>query len=714
MNEASTFNYWDKEEFPTLVHVLRWRATHEPDARAFIFLRNGSREDGDFTYKTLDEEAKKIAQALRIHYRSGDRAVLVFPSGLEFIAAFFGCLYAKIIPVPVPPPDPVRLKRTLPRLRAIVDNAQPSVILSTSKIFLDVQDISDPLCALGEVTWRLIDTLDAEKGSDGREEREDIVLPDDVAFLQYTSGSTNEPKGVMVSHANLMHQFECQTEAGSFSKESLTLTWMPHFHDYGLINGLLHPIYVGCPAFIMSPLVFLKRPIRWLEVISRLKITHTGGPNFAYEACVRNSTPEQRAWLDLSNWVVASCGAEPIRPETIDQFCDIFRSNGFFREALTPCYGLAEATLLVSSKAYGKSPSLCVLDQEALEHGLVDERPSLQEGSKPVVGCGLPVNSMEVRIVHPEERVPCAPNTIGEVWIGGPSVTKGYWNREEESRETFQTFLKNSGEGPYLRTGDLGFLRNGEVYITGRLKDLIIIHGTNHYPQDIELTVEACSPALRVNSGAAFSVTQNGEERLVIAQELERREHAGSLEEVAGTIREAVADQHNLQAHSILFLRAGSIPKTTSGKIRREACKQAYLSGTLHIVESRVVGEVGGELIKARHEGLPRVVPTHPAFRELEALINGEVSRLLKVTDGQFIRKEPLRSLGFDSLMAVELKNRLETHLQIPIALKDILLGPTIGELANQLLVEHPGLSVANIPAFMTPQLEEKWEEGEI
>lgn len=711
MNKVPENLSWSGLNLPTLVHLLRWRAVHEPNRNAFVFLRNGTREEGQLTYGMLDQKARCIAHFLMKQYHPGERALLVFPAGLEFISAFFGCLYANIIPVPTPSPDPVRLKRTLPRLRAIAKNAQPSVILSTSKIFLDIQDMSDPIIDLGDVAWSLTDTLEFEEGDiwEGAE-----ITQDSIALLQYTSGSTNEPKGVMVSHANLMHQFESQTKAGAFSPNSVSLTWMPHFHDYGLVSGLLHPVYVGCPAYVMSTLVFLKRPIRWLEAISRLQVTHTGGPNFAYESCIRNSTPEQRAWLNLQAWDVASCGAEPIRTDTMERFCDLFLPAGFRREAFVPCYGLAESTLLVSSKGHGEVPSVCFLDQDALERGCVVESHSSQKRTKPMLGSGSPIEGMDLVIVHPEERVPCVPDQIGEVWIAGPSISKGYWNRDEESKETFQAFLQDSGKGPFLRTGDLGFVRNGQLYITGRLKDLIIIHGTNHYPQDIELTVEGCNPALRVGAGVAFSFIQDGDERLVITQELERRERAGNLNELASTIREAVADRHNLQAFAILFLRAGSIPKTTSGKVRREACKQAYLAGELHVLDSNVVGAGNSDQTPPADKAVLGTMHSHPTFRELEALINGEVSRLLRVADGQFVRKEPLRSLGFDSLMAVELKNRLETHLRISISLKDILLGPTIGELTNQLLLEHPGLSVANISAFMTPRLEEKWEEGEI
>ena len=702
---------WYGENLPTLVDILRWRARHEPNQRAFIFLRNGTHEEGQLTYNQLDQKASEIAAFLSRHYRPGARALLVYPPGLEFISAFFGCLYAAIIPVPTPPPDPVRLKRTLPRLQAIAQNAQPSVILSTSKIFLDVQNFSDSIHDFDDIEWHFTDRLDVEheKSWEGVEPSKDSI-----AFLQYTSGSTSDPKGVIVSHANLMHQFECQTEVGAFLQNSVTLTWMPHFHDYGLVSGLLHPIYVGCPAYLMSSLVFLKRPIRWLEAISRLKVTHTGGPNFAYESCIRNSTAEQRAWLDLQEWQIASCGAEPIRADTLERFCELFSPVGFRREAFVPCYGLAESTLLVASKSTGEVPTITSLDQDKLEQGVVVECPSAQERKKTIVGCGRLIENMELHIVHPEEMVPCESNRIGEVWISGSSISKGYWNKDEESGKTFQAFLKNSGKGPFLRTGDLGFVQNGQLFITGRLKDLIIIHGTNHYPQDIELTVEGCNSALRARSGVAFSFVKEGEERLVIAQELERRERTDNLSRLAATIREAVADKHNLQAFAILFLRAGSVPKTTSGKVRREACRQAYLSGELNIIESNVIGESNLSHPAMTEKVSMSTMQSHPAFRELEALINGEVSRLLRIADGQFIRKEPLRSLGFDSLMAVELKHRLEKDLRVSIALKDILLGPTIGELASQILLDHPQLSVAKIPVFMTPRLEEKWEEGEI
>jgi acyl-CoA synthetase (AMP-forming)/AMP-acid ligase II len=398
-------------------------------------------------------------------------------------------------------------------------------------------------------------------------------------MLQYTSGSTGKPKGVMLSHANLMHNSRLMRAAFQYGSESRCVSWLPVYHDMGLIGGLLQPLYGGYPCVLMPPASFLQRPLRWLEAITRTRATISGGPNFAYELCLRRTGEAERSCLDLSSWQVAFNGAEPLRAETLKRFADFFHPSGFKRTAWFPCYGLAEATLMVTGGPSGRGPIVKRVEAKALEHGRAveaEERltPEQESNVRPLVSSGRVAGpQQQLRIVNPETMSECADGEVGEVWTAGPSVAAGYWNRADETEETFGARLGAGGEGylgPYLRTGDLGFIADGELFITGRAKDLIIIRGANHYPQDIEWTVAASHPALRASGTAAFALESQGEERLVVVQEMEPRSRA-ELREVFESIRQAVAEEHEVDIYAIALVKAGSVPKTTSGKVQRGA-----------------------------------------------------------------------------------------------------------------------------------------------
>jgi len=425
------------------------------------------------------------------------------------------------------------------------------------------------------------------------------VTSHSLALIQYTSGSTAEPKGVMISHGNLLHNSAYINRVFALIPDSVTVTWLPAFHDMGLTNGIIQPVYKGRPCFLMPPVSFLMRPIRWLQAISRYKATISGGPNFAYELCARRVTPEQRSTLDLSRWDVAYNGAEPVRADTMKQFTATFASCGFRPSAFHPCYGLAEATLLVSGGSL-RDEMFRGIHVAALEQNRVVEASEQHQNVRTLVSSGHAMFDTKIVIVHPELLTTCAPHEVGEIWVSGPSVTQGYWNRPEETERTCRAYRKDTGEGPYLRTGDLGFIKDGELFVTGRLKDLIIISGRKLYPHDIELTVERSHPALRPACCAAFSVDGSSEEQLVIAAEIEPRYQPAApnapdgearshpkgrlpldVEAVVRAIRRAVAEEHDVRVHTVVLLRAGRILKTTSGKVQRHACQAAFLKGTL-------------------------------------------------------------------------------------------------------------------------------------
>ncbi|MGF1481207.1 MAG: fatty acyl-AMP ligase [Cyanophyceae cyanobacterium] len=559
----------------SLVDVLRARAQSQPDQKTYVFLQQGE-EVGKLTYGELDEQARAIAAALLEAGATGKPVLLLYPSGLEFIAAFFGCLYAGAIATPAYPP---RRNQNLARLEAILGDAQAVVALTTPSLFTSIERWFPENSELAKLRWLTTAHLTPhEAGTWEAKPRKS-----EIAFLQYTSGSTGTPKGVMVSHRNLMHNLNLIEQYFAHSPSTQGVIWLPPYHDMGLIGGLLQPLYAGFPVTLMSSVDFLQKPLRWLQAISRLQATISGAPNFAYDYCVRKITAQQRASLDLSSWEVAFVGAEPVRAQTLENFATTFAPCGFRKEAFYPCYGMAEATLIVSGGEKTAPPVICSVERAALEQDQVVL--STAPESQALVGCGRSLTDQNLLIVDPDTLMPSPANQVGEIWVAGPSVAQGYWQRPDATQRDFQAHLA-TGAGPFLRTGDLGFLRNDELFITGRIKDVIIIRGQNHYPQDIELTVENSHPALRPNCGAAVAAAIKGTERLVIVQEVKRSYlRKLNVKDVVDSIRRAVNVQHDLKVYATVLVKTGSIPRTTSGKIQRYACLSGFLNGTLNVVE---------------------------------------------------------------------------------------------------------------------------------
>ena len=562
----------------TLVDILRYRATHQPNNCAFIFLQDGETQAVNLTYKELDRQARAIAFHLQSVNAVGSRVLLLYPPGLEFIAAFLGCLYAKVIAVPAYPP---RRNQKINRLQAIVKDAEATLCLTTASELDNIRNKFIQDSQLAGLECLATDSL----GKDGSDWQKPVIDKQTLAFLQYTSGSTGKPKGVMVSHDNLIHNSNYIQQAFELTKESVSVTWLPSFHDMGLVDGILQPLYTGFLGVVMSPTSFLGKPVRWLQAISDYKATHCGGPNFAYELCINKITSEQIQNIDLSSWCSAYNGAEPVRQETLMRFVEKFQICGFRESSFYPCYGMAETTLMVSGGSVNDKPTYCSIATDSLLKNRVAQVPEGSKGLKKIVGCGHEKLDTKIAIVNPETFASCVNNEVGEIWVSSDSVAQGYWNKPELTEKTFQAYLSNTNKGPFLRTGDLGFLKDGELFVTGRIKDVIIIRGRNHYPQDIELTVEKSHPALRVTCGAAFTVEVDGKERLVIAQEVERVYlRKLKVDEVVGAIRKAVSEQHQLQVDGVLLLKTGSIPKTSSGKIQRHACRKNWLDKQLNLV----------------------------------------------------------------------------------------------------------------------------------
>ncbi len=564
----------------SLVDLLCYRNQNQGNDIVFTFLPDGETEELHLSYQELDTQARAISARLQSLTESGQRALLLYQPGLEFISAFFGCLYAGVVAVPLYPP---RRNHHSDRLEAIVTDAQATVALTTTFVQQSITKQIQKKPALENLTWLTTDNLDLNQAKDWQPLS---INKDTLAFLQYTSGSTGKPKGVMISHGNLLHNLAMIHQCFNNQPDTKGVIWLPPYHDMGLIGGVLQPIYGHVPVILMPPAAFLQKPIRWLQTISRYQATASGGPNFAYDMCIKKVKPEQLETLDLSRWRVAFTGAEPIRAETLAKFADTFADCGFRPEAFYPCYGMAESTLFISGGLTTEKPIIHLVEAKALLQNRVVPTIEQDEKAQAIVSCGRSWLGQKIVIVNSESLTQCPEKEVGEIWVSGESIAQGYWG--EESQKTFQAYLADSQEGPFLRTGDLGFLDAGELFITGRIKDTIIIRGQNHYPQDIEITVQKSHESLRPDCGAAFSLEIKGSEKLIIVQEVERTYMRKiNVKEVTGDISQSVTAKHGLRAYAILLVKVGSIPKTTSGKIQRYACKNAFINGSLQLIEDR-------------------------------------------------------------------------------------------------------------------------------
>lgn len=557
----------------SLVALLARRAAERPDERPYVFISDRGAEEAVLTFRRLHECASALAARLTAAACPGDRAVLIFPPGLEFLVAFFGCLMAGIIAVPMMMP---RRNGARDASAAILADCTPAVAL-TSSAFALRGDLQARL-AQGNIQWIEVDLGPATVAPAAFPD----PAPDDIAFLQYTSGSTSEPKGVMVSHANLLANLEMIRIALGNTSQSTYVNWVPLYHDMGLILNALQAFYVGAPCVLMAPNAFMQRPLGWLRAISHYRAEVACSPNFGFDLCVSRYRADQMEGVDLSSLKVALNGAEPVHADTVARFTARFASHGFDPVAMYPAYGMAEATLLISGGTRGSGHVTRSLSRAALQAHRAAS-PASPEDAQNMVGCGRELAGERIAIVNPDDHTRLPAHHIGEIWVHGANVARAYWRNDEATRERLNATIAGE-EGPWLRTGDLGFLDgNGELFVTGRIKDLIIVRGINHYPQDIERTVQSLDGALRDNSGAAFSVpNETGEEMLVIVQEVERTaRHTIDIAEMEGRIREAVADGHELSARHIVLIRPGALPKTTSGKIQRNLARKLWLDGRL-------------------------------------------------------------------------------------------------------------------------------------
>ncbi len=675
-------------ESASLVDLLRDRAAEEPDAELFTFLPDGEGERSlTLTRGELDRCARALAVRLHDLGARGGRALLLYPPGLEFVTAFFGCLYGGIVAVPSHLP---RMNRPMMRLKSIVTDAAPSAVLTCSS---QKKDAARWTAGVPELQG--IDVICSDEWTDNRELADRWAHPGatagSLAFLQYTSGSTATPRGVMITHGNLLDNSACIRTAFGLSNEGRGVFWLPFFHDMGLIGGIIQTLYCGGASTLLSPVSFLQRPLRWLQVISRTRAIISGGPNFAYDLCVDKTTAEQRASLDLSCWRVAFNGAEPIRAETLARFAEAFAPAGFSPQAFLPCYGMAEATLLVSATPWNRDPVVLAADAGSLGRGeiaaAVDDRASTR-----LVSSGRAASGHVVAIVEPATLTPCPDNRVGEIWVSGPSIAHGYWNRPEQSRDIMGARLDCHGDRAFLRTGDLGFLRAGELFVTGRIKDMMIIRGKNVYPQDVEWAAESCHSALRASGAAAFSVEADGEERLVVVLEVERRLKGDFAEEVIAAVRREVALALDLEVFAIRLIKPTTLPRTSSGKVQRHACRNAFLDGSLETAAewTRQANAVAPASDSRSTASEPRYEsPGLPQSRDaITAWLSSKIAVSLGVRPTDVDIRAPFAVFGIGSLQAVRLAAELEEWLGRTLSPTLVYDHPTIDALAQFLASE--------------------------
>ncbi|MEW6732242.1 MAG: SDR family NAD(P)-dependent oxidoreductase [Acidobacteriota bacterium] len=681
------------KKFSTLAEILRWRALTQPSRVAYTFLADGEVDARHLTYAELDRQARAIAALLENQNARTARVLLLYPQGLEFIAALLGCFYSGTVAVPAYPPDPARLNRTLPRLQAIAADAQSILVLTTSQVLSVTKEIFSLYPDLEKMRWLATDNLPVTLAE---EWRDTLIDGEDLAFLQYTSGSTATPKGVMITHNHILHNAAYYCQGWQLNSDSVAVTWLPSFHDLGLMDGITAPLFLGYHSVLMSPLAFLQKPLRWLKAITNYRGTYSAGPNFAFDLCARKISSTDKQALDLSSWNAALIAAEPVRKETMTRFIEAFSQCRFDPLAFCPGYGLAEATLKVTATEPTAPVVYCTLYSDQLaQHSVVIAND--EQNTQTLVSSGNIENEFDVNIiiVDPESLTELPHNRVGEIWVSSPSLGQGYWRRPEETKKTFRAYLADSRKGPFLRTGDLGFVKDKELFITGRIKDLIIIDGRNHYPQDIELTVERSSPLIRPGCTAAFSIDINGQEELVIAAEVEPRRHQDKSSSqaqatfdwhtVINEIKQNIAEYHDLAVKAVLLLKAGTIPKTSSGKIQRHACRNGFNSQSLELVD----GQEWSQQLELEKPVRPTVVEQTTAnLAAIRGWLVNRLSEQAKLSPEKIDIRRPFHYYGLRSVEAVNLSGELAAWLGI--------------ELSPTLLYEHT--SIETLSSYLAGQ----------
>lgn len=650
------------EGYTSLVDLLEKKAENKPDFPLYTFIDRKIQENKSLTYRELAEQARKIASILFEVAKLGDRVLIIYPPGLDFVAAFFGCLYAGTIAVPSYSPT---TKDWAEKLQHIIKNSGADVVLTTKEFVQQIKKLKGQYGNYAAI--RFITVEDWMNATDTW--HSPALTENHLAFLQYTSGSTAKPKGVMISHGNLLHNLFVIKKATELTEEDISVSWLPHFHDMGLIGGILQPVFSTIPAKLMSPLTFLQRPAIWLETISHYRATATVAPNFAYDLCASEITEEEKSRLDLSSLQFVMSGAEPIRKATIERFIQRFASCGFSPEFFYPCYGLAESTLMVTGGRRKQGISSQWVDKNALNQGKVIHCDETHPDARSLINCGQTIDRCTLAIVNPETLQECPEKVVGEIWVAGASVAQGYWQAPAETSRSFNARIANRALS-FLRTGDLGYLDEGSLYVTGRLNDLIIIRGCNYYPHDLEDTVHTCHPHLREHCCAIFSIEEHDRELLVIVQEIKKNVQAPNLEEIIRTLRSTLLEKHGIDADVVALVGRNSVPKTTSGKTQRLLCKKKYLDEDLDFLcIDKIVSHEAEEQVKK--------VTSSEITQRLNSIFNRDLRGLDK--------EKKLSELGLNSVKLAQLHEALSTQSGKDISIEFLLADPCLGDILDLL-----------------------------
>lgn len=654
--------------------ALKAHLEHKGESTAYTFLNESGQPQNEMSYSQLDYYASIVARQLIDNAEQGDRVLLIFKPGLEFIVSYIGCLYAGMIAIPIHPP---KFKRNAVFLKNTLEDSGANVILANQDIVTDGVNHFSSDAKFQSLLW-----LPVSYPLRSSKQELSFVLgdiaDDSIAFLQYTSGSTSAPKGVMVSHNNLILNIDELCRCYEHDQDSIMVSWIPHFHDLGLIYGILVPLYMGTPCFLMAPAAFVRNPVMWLQAITDFKGTHSAAPNSAYQLCVDKISSEERDKLSLSSWKVAANAAEPVRLETLNQFSDTFSSCQFASNALTPSYGLAEATVKVAISDVSSEPYTLEVDTNQLSDGVIKTDSITLNNTRHLVASGRVNRDTKSIIVDPSSSTKSPPQEIGEVWVAGPSVATGYWGLEKETQATFHAQLADDpSKKNYLRTGDLGFIQDNELFITGRIKDLIIIDGVNYYPQDIELSIIQCDGTLNPDHAAAFSAEISGQERIIVVLEV-KRTAIKKLNPAAlfKKIQSAVFTEYEVELYDIVLIKPASVFKTSSGKIQRQANKAAYLTNGLRVIESL-------RNLSHSHRGSINVDAKSLSLSQIEHWLTEQISVMTGVDIELISEFTTYTDSGLTSKSLLILAANIERDLGIkcsPVALFD---HPTINTLAQ-------------------------------
>jgi acyl-CoA synthetase (AMP-forming)/AMP-acid ligase II/acyl carrier protein len=662
------------KQIMNLITLLQKNSDKYPDHAAYTFLKKGH-EKSYLTLSQLEFLAKSVAGELQKTCISGDRAILLYPTGPDFICAFFGCIFAGVIAVPAYPPDPGRFKRSIVVLLSIIHNSQPQKILTT-KAYLDMAHLLfSEYPQLNKVDWIATDTIHQNSCFDWKYPD---IQKDAIAYLQYTSGSTSSPRGVVITHEATLANLKLGEYLNGFTNESCIAGWVPLYHDLGLIAYVIGTIFHTCKCYLMQPNEFIQQPFQWLNAISTYKATHNAAPPFAYDLCVRKITSDQKKLLDLSSWMVAGIGAEPISYDTLNRFSETFEEVGFKKTSFYPTYGMAEAVLYISGGQPSTSPPILFVETDAFHQGkVITCHPDNHRHGQYITACGQTEADYLTIIVDPETGVQLDDNHIGEIWHSGIGVGMGYFQSDGAINDNaFHHFTTDTNKGPFFRTGDLGFIHDSVLYITGRLKDMIIVRGVKYYPQDIEITVQSSHEELRKGCGAAFSTLVDHQEKLVVVQEIKDfKVNDTILQNIQNAVEIAVARFHDLPIYDLVLIKKGNIPKTSSGKIQRNECKNLYHNQKFSKLNQNVYRKEINVSLSDDY-----------SLQMIQKWLINRLAKSLDILPETIDISVPYTHYAIDSLALSNLTNEIEIQFHISIDLMTLNRYPTLEGLSRYIL----------------------------